>query len=640
MSATGPVKRITPTCVICRERKLRCGGGNPCGPCLKARKCTKLCTYAPQTVGLPRTQLPKGGACFSCRQRKRLRARIMIRGFLPNLGQKCDGNIPCRNCKNTGHPGNCCYPDRTGAGQTKSVQASTSSEPANPSNLGSSGPLSAIELSTTEYLPDCHPADRTASVFLPNIPLLYDFDACPVLPGYPGVRISQFEDTSVPPCSSSLHNSPQCMDFPSHPTLADQTVEFLSDRAVTSRNFFLGHCWQYGVTFTAEKREALSRGDWSGEVVHPVLIHLCQLLGYHLATSEVVACGEATSGHFPADTQRLCDMTADGEAEQVKIIHHILQKGVDNLDTTTSMQVYTLLGGYYAMTGNLPVFTQLFETLGMLVLHIHDILGLDDALVLDLTSHVYPEFSCSQEARSWFSSMIFLELTVSLVLKAPSLLDESTMLAKFRTLTAIQPRNTALEFIRARSALFLYDAQRLIAKSSELDFDSASRMLWSKRYWDLIENIYAYLAVINTPLVEMFFIHAAQVFTLKTCIIIALAALADLHGLFAPFQPDSERQRGVVIAEISTITNICMSIGSDFRCLDTITTLGASTILTAQICWAIALKPLVSEVSSADWDDVAGHISRGEGGTSSRLLDVIRGCFQHVRLAPSWSHWA
>nr|GAT46546.1 predicted protein [Mycena chlorophos] len=65
-SSPKPAKFKTPTCVLCRKRKLRCDGGNPCGPCTRTRT-PVVCTYVPKTVGQLRSELPKGGACITCR---------------------------------------------------------------------------------------------------------------------------------------------------------------------------------------------------------------------------------------------------------------------------------------------------------------------------------------------------------------------------------------------------------------------------------------------------------------------------------------------------------------------------------------------------------------------------------------------
>ncbi|KAJ7056009.1 hypothetical protein C8F01DRAFT_1257824 [Mycena amicta] len=98
MSSTHPspngVKPLRkPTCSLCRQRKLRCDGGSPCGACFRSRRFgVPTCEYVPKPVVL-RTELPKGGACVSCRHRKR----------------KCDGGLPCSTCQTRGHPGSCVY---------------------------------------------------------------------------------------------------------------------------------------------------------------------------------------------------------------------------------------------------------------------------------------------------------------------------------------------------------------------------------------------------------------------------------------------------------------------------------------------------------------------------------------------------
>ncbi|KAJ6518106.1 hypothetical protein C8R47DRAFT_1205181 [Mycena vitilis] len=454
------------------------------------------------------------------------------------------------------------------------------------------------------FLDSCFPDDAMAG----GLPWLRDVDPpSMVLPTLPDLGLGPYPELSTPPFEDTL----RLPSFLLHSPLADppacSNLNFspkpapAPDELFELRNLFLNHCWHYGLNVSAGKWDALSRGDASGRVVHPVLVHVCQLLGYHLA------------GRFPSSTQRFSQgPTAGREAEQAMLIFDILQGSVDIPDPTTSMQVYNLLGGYYAMKGDFPIFTQLFEKLGQLVQN-SSILGLgESALVLDPASQLVPASccpqGCAQEARSAFSSMIFIELTVALVPETPPILDPS-LLAKFRRLAAIHRRDTELNFIRAKSALFLYDTQCLVAEWSNLDFDNPSRTAWSERYWHLVEDIHAHLAVINTPLIEVSFIHAAQVFTLKTCIIIALAALADLYALFAPFQPESLRQRNAIVNKIAGITSIF--IGSDFDYLDR--TLGT--------CWLIALRPLVCD-----------EITHPEG-PSTMSLDIIRDCFQRLSLS-------
>lgn len=213
-----------------------------------------------------------------------------------------------------------------------------------------------------------------------------------------------------------------------------------------------------------------------------MLVNLCELLGYHLAD-------RLQSGTFSSQGQ-----TEGFQAEQAMLIFDVLQRETNVLDPTTLMQVYNLLGVYYAMRWDLTIFTELFNKLATLVSRNPTLLGLDDTLVVDPTSPVEPSSSCPQgqvqETRSAFSAMIFIELAVSLVVEVPPILDPSA-LTKFRKLAvsdliflvlhrhlfsrqAIHRRDAELNFLRARSALFVYDAHRLVAEWSQLDFGATS----------------------------------------------------------------------------------------------------------------------------------------------------------------------
>nr|GAT55704.1 predicted protein [Mycena chlorophos] len=70
----------------------RCDGGAPCGPCSRSRT-PIACTYLPKPVGVLRTDLSKGGACLSCRRKKR----------------KCDGTFPCITCRLSNRADSCAF---------------------------------------------------------------------------------------------------------------------------------------------------------------------------------------------------------------------------------------------------------------------------------------------------------------------------------------------------------------------------------------------------------------------------------------------------------------------------------------------------------------------------------------------------
>ncbi|KAJ6460802.1 hypothetical protein C8R47DRAFT_1160208 [Mycena vitilis] len=94
MSSLTSVTTRPPTCKVCRQRKVRCDGEEPCGPCSRGRKAFN-CEYLDPSAAPPK-ELPKGSACIPCWKRKR----------------KCDGSRPCQACRNTTQPDACQYRDK------------------------------------------------------------------------------------------------------------------------------------------------------------------------------------------------------------------------------------------------------------------------------------------------------------------------------------------------------------------------------------------------------------------------------------------------------------------------------------------------------------------------------------------------
>lgn len=106
------------------------------------------------------------------------------------------------------------------------------------------------------------------------------------------------------------------------------------------------------------------------------------------------------------------------------LIFDALEREESFLDSATLMQIYNLMGIYYAARGERSMFVELFKKLGKVAAN-SPALGLDDTLVLDPASYVEPSSSCPQgpvqpeEARSAFCAMIFTELAVTLATGYP-----------------------------------------------------------------------------------------------------------------------------------------------------------------------------------------------------------------------------
>ncbi|KAJ7455099.1 hypothetical protein FB451DRAFT_1373281 [Mycena latifolia] len=594
MSKTPTVtaKFKTPTCVLCRQRKLRCDGETPCGPCSRARTLV-VCTYIPKSVGQLRSELPKGAACISCRQRKR----------------RCDGNLPCRTCKSTSRADECQYREKAASRKANSNSAeqdrlslldggsTCSTRSTNTSSLHVSPPY------TPEYFSSFHqPADSVDDIDT----LLKYFP----LPEFDNSTTDQWFSASggSPPTNAiGLTSLPSYLgdptrDYASSPEFPDPAQD-RDGELFALRNLFLDHSWHYGLTLTAEKRDALSRGDTSGLSVPPVLVNVCQLLGYLLANHSKFGKWH----YFLGQT--------DGEAAQAQIIRDILQSG--DLDPSTEMQVYCIFALYQGMKGDVPAFMELWDKLGTLVLRNLAMFALDDTMPVQYTPQLDSESCCprgpAQELLSIFSEIIMLETGRTLVWKLPPSFDPS-VLARFRQLVATNRMGTELNLMRAKSFLFLFDSQQLVAEYGRHELAHPSSSAWSQRYWNLIEDIQAHLNEINTPLLEVSFIHQAQVLTLRICVTTAFAALADLYALFAPFQPESRRKHGEVIEQIAAIAS--MFYDKDFPYLDA--NLG--------VAWVTALRPISEDVPPAQWDDG----SRACAQRLTQALDIIRECHRKL----------
>ncbi|KAJ7710613.1 hypothetical protein B0H17DRAFT_1027431 [Mycena rosella] len=574
--APSVAKFKTPTCVLCRQRKLRCDGESPCGPCSRARTLV-VCTFIPKTSGQLRSELPKGAACISCRQRKR----------------RCDGILPCRTCTAASRAHECEYRDRPNRRGFLAEQdrrslpdgASTcTSRSANTSPSYTPGYSSSRDLP-----PETEHTDSRFNLFLPS-------------PGSSGLFNIYANDRPLSMSGgSSVANS---FAFPYLPTGGNTSSiafrEVSLERAselFSVRNLFLDHCWHYGLNVTAEKRDALSRGDTSGALVAPVLVNICQLLGYLLAN------------HSQSEIWQYFQGQTEDEAHQARITFDFLDRRDSRLDPEPSLQAYALLVLYYGMKGDIVMHTKTWTKLGDLIARDMAALGLDDIPSLDHTTQLdfssYPR-GTGQEALSTFSMIIFLELGRTLVWKLPPSLDPQ-ILAKFRQLATRHRTGTEMNFMRAKSNLFLFDSRQLVTELGRSELGQPPSAAWSRRYWILIREIHTHLNVLNMPLLEVSVIHEAQVLTLKICIIFALAALIDLYAVFSPFQSEARSKHCATVEEMAAVCSVFS--GRDFQYLDS--GLG--------LCWSLALRPIFHD------PDAQAAVARSQAGYQS-ALDIIREC--------------
>ncbi|KAJ6507792.1 hypothetical protein C8R47DRAFT_58378 [Mycena vitilis] len=559
-TTTKLAKFKTPTCALCRKRKLRCDGGQPCAPCSRTRT-PVVCTYVPKTVGQLRSELPKGGACITCRQRKR----------------RCDGQLPCRTCTQTSRPDECQYREKARSSNkpartarpppedqfsSDSGSTSSSSRPTTPSSQSASHTFGVLRL-PTEYLEEPSPSDPPFSAWS-DLNTTCD-------PVY----------TADSSCSISLPS----LDTAAFPQPALEVDPFSEE--LVARSLFLQHRWQYGFSVTTARRDALSMGDLSGIAVDPTLVRVSELMGY------LVRVHSHPEAWLPFNTQTAAESELD----------FLIRSALENpgADPLLRLQGYTALCLYSAQKEDIRSCQEFLVKASDVALHRAAALGLDgDATAANLMS--YPQFDASylspqsvaDEGRAAFAQMFFLDMTCRLILNLPSAIDPA-LIEKFRRL-AVNCADTELNFMRAKSSLFLNDSQDLANAWTRREFGAdPTPTTWSKRYWSLISDTHAHIALLNTVLMDVSWIPALEgaLPTLKTCLIMALAALAELYGLFAVSQPESRRGHRDAVRQIGDISRGFKE--EEYEYLDPV--LG--------VCWSVASRVMYPRTndSRSEWDD-------------------------------------
>lgn len=223
---------------------------------------------------------------------------------------------------------------------------------------------------------------------------------------------------------------------------------------------------------TTAKREALSIGDLSGLAVDPILVSVCELLGYLLRYQSHPDGWISFNGQMPM------------EAELDRLIRNKLEDvpGVVQ-DPLLCLQAYTMLSLYSMQKEDICGFQEVLGKASDIFLHHATTLGLEDAPVLEWcpmfdASYLSPR-STAEEVRSVFSLFICIDVAGALILNIPSLIDPG-VLEKFRRL-AVSPSFASL--LNAHPALhrpFIGPIRRLILCERRAFYFCVTARSWSR----------------------------------------------------------------------------------------------------------------------------------------------------------------
>ncbi|KAJ7718275.1 hypothetical protein B0H16DRAFT_425469 [Mycena metata] len=338
------------------------------------------------------------------------------------------------------------------------------------------------------------------------------------------------------------------------------------------RTLFVDRSIDYGLDFTAERREAIARGDTSGGVIHPIFIHLAQLMGYLVADT-------SASEHWA----HLRGQTAKEMEQRLQIVKLLKEPGA--LDPLTSLQVLQTLALYWVRKRDFRAFE---ESLGAasdvsMVLCPHATESVDESL-----RRVGLSQELVHEGRSALANIIFIQV-ISLTLVPAQQKFRPTMLVKLHHLLTYGYDRFNWNHVRARAALFFEQARQLVTKWNDCDSDNAVGKEWNERSRRLANEIQAHLHVLDTALRTVNMATKGHVAVIKVCGIVSLAALAGLHAVLAPFDAVARQKHRKIVEAIASITRTLAPTdheGCDFL----------------EVCWEIASREISEQtVPTEKW---------------------------------------
>ncbi|KAJ7703414.1 hypothetical protein B0H16DRAFT_733087 [Mycena metata] len=329
---------------------------------------------------------------------------------------------------------------------------------------------------------------------------------------------------------------------------------------------------EYGLDFTVERRQAIARGDTSGSVIHPIFIHVAHLVGY------LVADMSATEGwaHLRGQTAK--------ETEQRLHILTLLKEEADVLDPLTSVQVLQTLALYWARKRDFRAFGNLLGAAsdGLMALCPHATESVDESL-----RRVGLSQELVQEGRSALANSAFIQL-ISLTLVPAQRKFRPTILVKLHHLLTYQYDRFNCNYMRAQGALFFEQAQQLITEWNNCESGNVVGKEWNERSRRVANEIQAHLHVLDTALRTVNMATKGHVTVIKVCGIVALAALADLHAVLAPFDVVARQKHRRIVDAIASITRTLAPI--DYQSCDFL-----------EVCWEIASREISEQLPAEKW---------------------------------------
>ncbi|KAJ6571180.1 hypothetical protein B0H19DRAFT_657955 [Mycena capillaripes] len=517
----------TGECSRCTTEKIRCNGLDPCTPCSKS----------------------EATSCLPCRRKKR----------------RCDGQKPCQTCAFSRSNIPCEYPDETVATWPMQKPAAKAVPPDNHINVspeflqysvvsGSSAVFSIQNLAPSDVgvldlqssspfavaenpLPSGNPAtlhEFHQELLLPPEECRHELFKTPFY-GWktPPSRIDNGPDPLLPPRDSELQ-----LEISIH-SLPD-----VGDDLSGIRKLFLKHRIQFGLSVPTSTLAAIEHGVPDDTLLHPALLHACQLLGYMLA-------------HHLQHTPWISRSELEVEQMQLAL------GGLDNSKPGAAprpiacLQIVTLLSLYCFTVGDVARARELIRTGNDFVREFNlDVLVSASAPPLQEYSRASFQMvpaTVEAEAQAAIAQLIYLDMAYAVTLRLPSIIDP-LLGANIKALMNRPNLNAEMNYVNMKSVSLLFEAQQIAAQwYQHPGFQEAE---WQLSYWAALEALDAHRSFLTLTLTRIAFSPDLRTvgLSLKMCAVMALTGLSMLFGLFALDNVELKQKEHAAIGEIISIS--------------------------------------------------------------------------------------
>ncbi|KAJ7505653.1 hypothetical protein B0H11DRAFT_1975514 [Mycena galericulata] len=561
----------TPTCSRCKRKKMRCEGQRPCAVCTAANA---ECVYHEAF----KVELRKGAACIPCRRKKK----------------KCNGQRPCDTCiAGRSKKILCEYsgldPEKPDSHTNRAETAISLTDVTSPNSQGNpldipdkspsnessetlvaSGSSSGSPISLTGPAERLKPPQNIDDIDVIQSPSPFTVSELPESEWSSYVGIARLVRTADPSFDLITErrglNGADDVAFPedlrtdpapvpitdgSHVNLSiNSPSPFFSshsdkDELSKARQVFLRHRIQVGLSVADAVLAAISSGS-ENDLVHPILLHACQLMGFMLTR------------HLQLNTWLPLPGESEAEAEQRRLCLASIQLNDLVPCPVAFLQSYNLLAIYFVNKGDITGSRQFFANANKMALDYNldaDVLGAPlPPEPMDVAFKLAPT-TIKAEVQAALSQLVYMDLAYGILWNLPKILDPR-LYTCFKTLVTTPNFRAEINFVRAKSVFLLSEARRLAAEWCQSALEKPAATQWQKEYWEVMELLSAHRSLLTLTLTKLAFCSELHmvILSMKGCAIFTLTAIAELVALFSAEQPELLRKKHDLMVEIISIS--------------------------------------------------------------------------------------